>query len=99
MKIAIAATSPGVDAQIAEYGARAPYYFVHDSEKDTFEVLANPASQLERAAGPQAAEWLIGIGVSKVMAGRFGPKFRAELEGAGIICLERSGMVFDHLNE
>ena len=99
MKVAIAATSPGVDAQIAEHGARAPYYFIHDSERDSFEVLTSSFSQVERAAGPQAAEWLIGMGVSKVMAGRFGPKFRAELEGAGIVCLERSGMVFDHLNE
>jgi predicted Fe-Mo cluster-binding NifX family protein len=98
MKVAIAAMSSEFNAQIAEHAARAPYYFVHDSEKDTFEVFANPVSQVERAAGPQAAEFLISIGASQVVAGRFGPKFRSELEGSGIICLERTGAVSSYLN-
>ncbi|NOQ69999.1 MAG: hypothetical protein GQ573_07825 [Gammaproteobacteria bacterium] len=93
MKIAIAATSQETDAQIAMQGARTPYYLFFDTEHDSFETLPNPASVIERGAGRQAGAFLISRGVDKVVAGDFGPKFRAELEGSGIICTEMTGTV------
>jgi len=97
LKIAIAVTSVETDAQIAEHAARAPYYRLYDSATGLSEVLSNPVAGVERVAGPQAAEFLIAKGVSQVVAGRFGPKFRSELEGSGINCQERNGLVSELL--
>ena len=91
MKIAIAATSAGADAQVDQHGARAPYYQFFDTETGLSEVLPNPVSKTERGAGPQAAAFLISRGVDKVVAGDFGPKVRAELKGNSIICTEMTG--------
>jgi predicted Fe-Mo cluster-binding NifX family protein len=92
MRIAIAATSSESDAQVAR-GARAPYYLLIDTERGLTETLINPVSEIERGAGPQAAVFLISKGVSKVVAGKFGPKFRAELESGDIMCVEKTGNV------
>ena len=99
MKIAIAVTSSEEDAQIAMRGARAPYYLLIDTESGLSEALNNPASQSERGAGPQAAEFLIGRGVSKVVAGDFGPKFRTALESGDIACVEKTGSVSEVVTE
>ncbi|MGD8576643.1 MAG: NifB/NifX family molybdenum-iron cluster-binding protein [Thiohalophilus sp.] len=95
MKIAIAATTPNTEGNISTHGARAEYYLIYDSVKDGIEAHSNPAAQAERGAGPQAAAYLINKGVEKVVAGQFGPKFRAELEGEGIDCIERTGAIAD----
>lgn len=99
MKIAIAVTSSEEDAQVAMRGARAPYYLLIDTENDLSETLNNPVSQSERGAGPQAAAFLIGRGVDKVVAGDFGPKFRADLERGNIVCVEKTGTVSDVVAE
>ena len=93
MKIAIAATSPEADAQVDQHGARAPYYQFFDTETCLSEALPNPASQDERGAGPQAAAFLISRGVDKVVAGDFGPRFSAELEKVGIVCMQKTGSI------
>ena len=93
MKIAIAVTSQETDAQIAMQGARTPYYLFLDTEDGSNETLANPASVVERGAARQASAFLISRGVDKVVAGDFGPKFRTELEGSGIIYTEMTGTV------
>ena len=85
MKIAIAATSPETDAQVAARAARAPCYHLFDTETGQSTVLPNPVAEGERSAGPQAAAFLVNNGVDKVVAGDFGPRFSAELEDAGIV--------------
>ena len=97
-KVAIAAMSSEFNAQIAEHAARAPYFIIHDSETGQIESLSNPVAEARRAAGPQAAEFLIGLGVDKVVAARFGEKFRVELEEAGIDCQLSSGTVSAYIN-
>lgn len=99
MKIAIAATSQEVDAQIAMHGARTPYYLFFDTEHGSNEILSNASSKTEKGAGPQAAAFLISKGVGKVVAGNFGSKFRAELEGNGVICIETTGAVSNIIAE
>lgn len=98
MKIAIAATSSDSDAQVAR-GARAPFYLLFDTASGLSEALVNPVSQSERGAGPQAAAFLISNGVSKIVAGDFGPKFRSELESKDITCVEKTGIVSEVLAE
>ena len=99
MKIAFAATSSETDAQVAMRGARAPYYQLFDTDSGLFEVFSNPVSQSEKGAGPQAAVFLISRGVDKVVAGDFGPKFRAELESRDIACAEKTGTVSEVVAE
>ena len=98
MKIAIAATSSETDAQVAR-GARAPYYLLIDTENGLSEALANPVSQSDRGVGPQAAAFLMSKGVTKVVAGDFGPKFRTELESGDIVCVKKMGAVSEVLAE
>jgi predicted Fe-Mo cluster-binding NifX family protein len=99
MKIAIAVTTADADAQIEVRGARAAYYLIIDTESGRTETAANPAAQTERAAGPTAAAFLINTGVTRVIAGDFGPRFRAELEDAGITCELNTGMVADVIKQ
>ena len=93
MNIAIAATSPEADAQVDQHGARAPYYQFFDTETGSSETLRNPLAEGERSAGPQAAAFLISKGADKVVAGDFGPRFSAELEKAGIVCIQKTGTI------
>jgi predicted Fe-Mo cluster-binding NifX family protein len=99
MKIAIAVTSSGNDAHVDTHGARAPYYLILKTDSGSSEILPNPVTQTERRAGPQAAAFLISQGVDKVVAGDFGPKFRAELEGSNINCTEMAGSVVEVVAE
>ncbi len=99
MKIAIAVTTSETDAQVSMHGARAPYYLFLDTESGLSESIPNPVSQTERAAGRKAASFLISRGIDKVVAGDFGPKFRAELEGGGINCTEMAGTVSEIIAE
>jgi predicted Fe-Mo cluster-binding NifX family protein len=94
VKIAIAATTPDTDAEVSTHGARAPYYLLFDTETSTIKALANPAARAERGAGPKAAAFLLAHGVEQVIAGEFGPKFRAEL-GDTVSCVEQTGAVSD----
>lgn len=99
MKIAIATTSQETNTQIAKKGARAPYYLLLDTEHNLIEALPNPASRIKRGAGLQAAEFLISRCVDQVVAGDFGPKFRAKLEAVGIICTRMTGSVSEIITE
>lgn len=95
MKIAIAVDTTDIEAQIEDRAARAPYYLIVDTENGRSGALANPAAQAERAAGQAAAAFLVSEGVNKVVAGDFGPKFRAALQHAGIACEVSAGMASD----
>ena len=99
MKIAIAATTAGTDAQVDQRGARAPYYQFFDTETGFSEVVPNPISKNERGAGPQAAAFLINRGVDKVIAGDFGQRFSDELEEAGVTCEQKTGAITTVLAE
>ncbi len=91
MKIAVAVVTADTKAQIDERGARAAYYLIVDTDSGRSEIVANPAAQVERAAGPAAAAFLVDSGVNKVIAGDFGAKFRTELEAAGVTCELHTG--------
>lgn len=99
MKIAIAATSSETEAQVSMHGARAAYYLLYDTESGLVEALSNPLSQTERGAGRKAAEFLISRGINKMVAGDFGPRFRAELEDAGVVCIEKTSTISEVVAE
>jgi predicted Fe-Mo cluster-binding NifX family protein len=93
MRIAIAATSTSSDALVATHAARAPCYVLFDTDTGHWQTLTNPAAQVERGAGPQAARFLADQQVTQVMAGEFGPRFDNELEAHGITRIRISGTV------
>ena len=99
MKIAIAVTSSDKDAHVDTHSARAPYYLLMNTDSGSSEILPNPVTQAERRAGPQAAAFLVSQGVDKVVAGDFGPKFRAELEVNNITCTEMTGSTMEVIAE
>jgi predicted Fe-Mo cluster-binding NifX family protein len=95
MKIAIAAESDTLQAQVSQHGARAPYYLVFDENDVMQEAVANPYASAERGAGPGAAQLLVQLAVQTVVAGDFGGRFVDELEAGGIKHLEAGGIVAD----
>lgn len=99
MKIAIAVSTQALDEQVEKHAARAPFYVLLDTKRDLYEVLVNPAAEIDHGAGPEAASFLLQHDVDMVVAGEFGYRFRAELEVNGITCVERSDTVADVIAE
>ena len=99
MPIAIAATAPELNGQIAMHGARAPFYLLFDEQGNMLEVLANPVVQAEGGAAPQAALFLADKGVTLLAAGDFGSRFVSELEEKGIGHAQMSGLIADVIVE
>lgn len=81
------------------HAARAAYYLLYDTVTGSVEAVSNPVAHSERHAGPEAAAFLVSKGVNKVVAGQFGPKFRAELEDSGIVCMEMTGTISEVINQ
>ena len=81
------------------HGARAEYYLLYDTQTNAMETVSNPVAQADRHAGPEAAAYLVSKGAGTVVAGKFGPKFRAELEDSGIVCLEKTGTISEVISQ
>jgi predicted Fe-Mo cluster-binding NifX family protein len=99
MTIAIAATAPEVNSQIAMHGARAPFYLVFDKQGDLLGSMTNPCAQVDSGAAPQAAAFLAEHGVTVLAAGDFGSRFISELEVNGIVPVQKMGRVSDVIGE
>ena len=99
MIIAIAATAPEPDGQVAMHGARAPFYLLFDERGSMLEALANPVVQVEGGAAPRAALFLADRGVALLAAGDFGNRFISELEEKGIRHVQMSGLISDVIVE
>ena len=99
MTIAIGATAPELNGQIAMHGARAPFYLLFDEQGNMLEVLTNPVVQAEGGAAPQAALFLADKGVTLLAAGDFGSRFVSELEEKGIGHAQMSGLIADVIVE
>jgi predicted Fe-Mo cluster-binding NifX family protein len=99
MKIAIASETTGPTAEISTQGARALNYLLFDESGTEQEILANPYVDIEQGAGPKVAQMLAKIGVTAVIAGRFGPKFKSTLIEKNIECIETNGLVMQAVKE
>ena len=87
MKIAIAATGPGLDSPATGVFGRAPYFVVVETDGNNVRVLenlANPAAHQARSAGIIAAQALASKGVDAVVSGNVGPNAYTVLTQAGI---------------
>jgi predicted Fe-Mo cluster-binding NifX family protein len=91
MKIAVATESNDPNAEVCTHGARASYFLIFDEEGVLKEIITNPHTSTEKHVGPSVANMLYQMGVNKVVAGRFGPKFKETLHRNKIECIEQTG--------
>jgi hypothetical protein len=75
MIIAVAATAPEIQAQVAMLGAHAPFYLLFDEQGKLHSVLANPFVQVEQGAERQVAECFAEHGIKRVIANGFKSSF------------------------
>jgi predicted Fe-Mo cluster-binding NifX family protein len=91
MKIAIATEYNDPAAEISPQGARALFFQIYDANGQLREILENRYTGNTRHVGPDVADMLHKLHVTKVVAGRFGHKFAAELQVFNIECIEQNG--------
>ena len=91
MKIAIATEYNDPAAEISRQGARALFFHIYDAYGQLSEILENPYAGNTHRVGPDVAEMLFKLHVMKVVAGRFGHKFAAELQAFNIERIEQNG--------
>lgn len=73
MKVAVSATSGGLDAVIDSRFGRCPYFVVVDTDTMQFEDVPNTSQYSPSGAGIQAAQTIASRGVRAVLTGNVGP--------------------------
>jgi predicted Fe-Mo cluster-binding NifX family protein len=91
MKTAIATEYNDPAAEISYQGARALFFHIYDANGQLQEILENPYAGNTHHVGPDVANLLYKLHVKKVVAGRFGHKFAAELQAFNIERIEDNG--------
>ncbi len=99
MKIAIATENNDPSAEISSQGARALFYFIFDADGHLGEILENPYADNTAHVGPDVANMLINMHVTKVVTGRFGPKFKEALKKNHVECIEQTGFATQVVKE
>ncbi|MCK4743845.1 MAG: NifB/NifX family molybdenum-iron cluster-binding protein [Sulfuriflexus sp.] len=92
MKIAVATENNDPSAEISSQGARALFYLIFGADGHLSEILENPYTSNATRVGPDVANMLINMHVTKVIAGRFGPKFKEALKNNHVECIEQTGI-------
>jgi predicted Fe-Mo cluster-binding NifX family protein len=82
-RVAIAATAPSREAQVAPVFSSAPYFLLRDGPDGPWGLLANP-NPGGAGRGQSTARLLTSQGVGVVIAGNIGPGAFAALRGAGL---------------
>jgi predicted Fe-Mo cluster-binding NifX family protein len=91
MKIAIATEYNNPAAEISYQGARALFFQIYDANGRLTEILENPYAGNTGHVGPDVANMLYKLQVTKVVAGHFGPAFAEKLGVFNSECIEQSG--------
>lgn len=84
MKIALPVTSKDENCILDNRFGRGSFYYIFDTENDSFEIVDNPAKQARGGAGIQAVEYLISKGVKSVIIPEMGPNAERILRSANI---------------
>ena len=84
MRIAVSASSGGLDATVDPRFGRCPYFVIVDTETMHSEVVPNESGNMAHGAGIQAAQTVVGQGVQVVLTGNIGPNAYQALSAAGI---------------
>jgi predicted Fe-Mo cluster-binding NifX family protein len=99
MKIAIATESTDSSVEISARGARALFFLVFGADGHLSEILENPYAGNATNVGPDVANMLINIHVTKVIAGRFGPRFEEALKNNHVECVWQMGLAVQAAKE
>jgi predicted Fe-Mo cluster-binding NifX family protein len=84
MRIAITATGPNLEANVAPRFGRCPYFLIVETDDLSFEAIENPNLSLGGGAGIQSAQFMADKGVRHVLTGNCGPNAHQTLAGANI---------------
>jgi len=84
MKIAVTASSPGLEAEVDPRFGRCRHFIIIDPETMQFEALENAGPSAGSGAGVSTAQIIIGKGVDAVLTGNCGPNAHQALSAAGI---------------
>jgi len=96
--VAVAASGPGLNAQVAPLFESAPYFVLVDTAGRAFKVEANPNAGV-LGYGTQTGQLMANWGVSGVVAGSFGQNASATLAGLRIAAFPGvAGAVQDAVN-
>jgi len=99
MKIAIATENDSPSAEISSQGARALFFLIFGADGHLAEILENPHAGNATHVGPDVADMLVNMHVTKVVTGRFGPKFKQVLENNHVECIEQTGFAAQSAKE
>lgn len=84
MIIAITSTGNTFDSKVSDKFGRCRYFINIDPDTMQFDVIKNPAEQLQGGAGPKAAEIIINKGVNVLLTSHVGDKAEDALKRGNI---------------
>jgi predicted Fe-Mo cluster-binding NifX family protein len=84
VKIAVSASSPGLESEVDPRFGRCPYYLIIDPKTMEFEVVENPYAGASSGAGIQAAQLVAQKNAEAVLTGSCGPNAFETLKAAGL---------------
>jgi predicted Fe-Mo cluster-binding NifX family protein len=84
-RIAISATSSGLDAEIEPRFCRSPLLLLVDPDTMVWESVENPGRDTRGGAAPRVAQILTDLDVSDVVSGGFEPSAHDAFQTAGIV--------------
>ncbi len=95
IKIAVASDGKTAEASVSSEAAKCPYYLIFDGKGKLIQVLENQYRDTRRGAGPLAAAFLSQMGVTVVIAEKFGSKMITALQNKDITHIEFKGKAGD----
>ena len=95
VSIAVAANGPEQNATVSDKAGRAPYFLFFDSRGKFLKAERNPFAGIPGGAGPKAAVFLSGEGVTLVVAGEFGAKMEQALSSFKIEYITKTGVAHE----
>lgn len=91
MKIAVAATTNNISADVSIYGGRAPFFLIFDEEGNLLDCWTNKFTEMESGAGYEVSQMMIEENVDILVGGVLGPTIIRELTNHGIRSVSTSG--------
>ena len=93
--IAVAANGPEQNATVSDKAGRAPYFLFFDGGGKYLRAERNPFDGIAGGAGPKAAVFLSGEGVTLAVAGEFGAKMERALSSLKIEYIIKTGVAHE----
>lgn len=93
--IAVAANGPEQNAMVSDQAGRASYFLFFDGGGTFLRAERNPFAGIPGGAGPKAAVFLSGEGVTLVVAGEFGAKMERALSSYKIEYIIKTGVAHE----